>query len=86
MGNLVTNIDLRAEEAVRVAIQSRRPHDMITGEELPSTTTTGAEVRWPIDPLDGTPDYIRAIPYIPTSVALSDLAIGVWLAGAVPAT
>lgn len=85
IGNLVTNIDMRAEEAVRSTIQSRRPHDMITGEELPPTSSSFAELRWSIDPLDGTTNYIRGIPYFATSVGVCDLETGVWLAGAVAA-
>lgn len=85
IGNLVTQIDVLAERKVRAAIESRRPHDMVTGEELPSTTSAEAEMRWSVDPLDGTTNYIRGIPYFATSVGVCDLHTGEWLAGAVSA-
>ncbi|MGY4708599.1 inositol monophosphatase family protein [Mycolicibacterium sp. CBM1] len=84
-GNLVTNVDLDAERAVRGLIESRRPDDEITGEELPPTGRQHhAGIRWSIDPLDGTTNYTRGIPYYATCVGAVD-AEGRWLAGAVVA-
>ncbi|WDF34313.1 inositol monophosphatase [Arthrobacter agilis] len=85
----VTAFDLAAERAVRGVIIDSRPHDVITGEELgttvPAGPSTGADrVRWSIDPLDGTTNFIRGILYYATSVAVADAA-GTWLAGVVHA-
>ncbi|WP_207760604.1 inositol monophosphatase family protein [Mycolicibacterium sphagni] len=84
-GNLVTDVDVEAEHAVRGVIQSRRPTDEITGEELPpSGRHQAAQVRWSIDPLDGTTNFTRGIPFYATCVGAVDAA-GRWLAGAVVA-
>lgn len=84
----VTAFDVAAERAVRDVISRSRPHDVITGEELgttvPDRTTGAGQVRWSIDPLDGTTNFIRNIVYYCTSVAAAD-ADGRWLAGVVHA-
>ena len=84
-GDWVTAFDVAAEEAVRTAIRRARPDDVITGEEHGTTRPeqpTG--LRWSIDPLDGTTNFIRNIVYYATSVAVAD-SDGVWLAGVVHA-
>lgn len=84
----VTVFDVAAERAVRTVIQDSRPHDIITGEELGTTVPSGGQdgirVRWSIDPLDGTTNFIRNIVYYGTSVAAAD-EDGTWLAGVVHA-
>ncbi|MHA7277882.1 inositol monophosphatase family protein [Arthrobacter sp. Hz1] len=84
----VTAFDLAAERAVRNVISRSRPHDVITGEELgttvPDRASGAGRVRWSIDPLDGTTNFIRNIVYYCTSVAAMD-ADGQWLAGVVHA-
>ncbi|MHA7155289.1 inositol monophosphatase family protein [Arthrobacter sp. TMN-50] len=84
----VTVFDLAAERAVRDVISRSRPHDVITGEELgtsiPDRASGAGRVRWSIDPLDGTTNFIRNIVYYCTSVAAMD-ADGQWLAGVVHA-
>ncbi|WP_231743129.1 inositol monophosphatase family protein [Mycobacterium sp. GA-2829] len=83
-GDVVTPVDRAAEEAVREAIHEVRPADSLLGEELPAHTgTSGFE--WVIDPLDGTTNYTRLIPYFATSVAVRRISDGAWLAGAVAA-
>ncbi|MHA7209871.1 inositol monophosphatase family protein [Arthrobacter sp. MDT1-65] len=84
----VTAYDIAAERAVRSVLADSRPHDIVTGEELGTTVPTGRHdgdrVRWSIDPLDGTTNFIRNIVYYGTSVAVAD-ADGTWLAGVVHA-
>src|SRR5699024_3365189 len=75
----------------REVITAYRPHDAISGEEYGHTEpATPSGYRWSIDPLDGTTNFIRAIPQFCTSVAVEgpgeDGDEGVrWLAGAVVA-
>ena len=84
-GNLVTNVDIAAERAVRGVIEALRPTDEITGEELPPAgQQRSAPARWSIDPLDGTTNFTRGLPYYATCVGVAD-ADGCWLAGAVVA-
>jgi myo-inositol-1(or 4)-monophosphatase len=67
----VTDYDRRAEQAVREVITAYRPHDAISGEEYGHTVpATPSGYRWSIDPLDGTTNFIRAIPQFCTSVAV----------------
>lgn len=84
-GDWVTAFDIAAEEAVREVITAARPDDAITGEELGTSVGDNfSGIRWSIDPLDGTTNFIRNIVYYCTSVAACD-AEGNWLAGVIDA-
>ncbi|MET4061590.1 myo-inositol-1(or 4)-monophosphatase [Arthrobacter sp. UYP6] len=84
-GDWVTEFDTAAERAVREVINRRRPRDTVTGEELDASVPANASgIRWSIDPLDGTTNFIRNILYYATSVAAVN-DDGVWLAGVVHA-
>ncbi|MDV3124798.1 inositol monophosphatase [Mycobacterium sp. 21AC1] len=83
-GDVVTAVDRAAEEAVRAVLLDARPDDSVLGEELPEQRGIG-ELQWVIDPLDGTTNFTRRIPYFATSVAVRRIDDGRWLAGAVSA-
>lgn len=66
--DVVTAMDLAAEELLRASIAEHRPADGILGEEgglLPGTSG----VTWVIDPIDGTVNYLYGIPAYAVSVA-----------------
>jgi myo-inositol-1(or 4)-monophosphatase len=66
--DLVSEADLHAERAIREVLHRRRPDDSILGEEGDEVTgTTG--LRWVVDPLDGTVNYLFGIPQWCVSVA-----------------
>ena len=66
--DLVSEADLHAERAIREVLHRRRPDDSILGEEGDDVTgTTG--LRWIVDPLDGTVNYLFGIPHWCVSVA-----------------
>jgi myo-inositol-1(or 4)-monophosphatase len=66
--DLVSEADLHAERAIRDVLHRRRPDDSILGEEGDDVTgTTG--LRWVVDPLDGTVNYLFGIPQWSVSVA-----------------
>jgi myo-inositol-1(or 4)-monophosphatase len=66
--DLVSEADLHAERAIRAVLHRRRPDDSILGEEGDDVTgTTG--LRWVVDPLDGTVNYLFGIPHWCVSVA-----------------
>jgi myo-inositol-1(or 4)-monophosphatase len=68
--DLVSDADLAAEAAIRDVLASRRPGDSILGEE--GGATGEGELRWLVDPLDGTINYLFGIPVFAVSVACED--------------
>jgi myo-inositol-1(or 4)-monophosphatase len=75
--DLVSDADIAAESAIRDVLASRRPGDAILGEEGGVSAGTGAAVadtglRWVVDPLDGTINYLFGIPAFAVSVACED--------------
>lgn len=85
LGDVVTDVDRRAEQTIRSYISARRPDDAITGEELDATGDDASRYRWSIDPLDGTSNFVTGIPYFGSSVAVYEVESGRWVAGAVNA-
>ena len=77
--DLVSDADLAAEAAIRDVLRSRRPDDAILAEE--GGTTAGGAVRWVVDPLDGTINFLFGVPTWGVSVACEDADGG--LAGVV---
>jgi myo-inositol-1(or 4)-monophosphatase len=71
--DLVSDADIAAERAVRNVLAARRPDDMVVGEEEGASGGAG-ELRWFIDPLDGTINYLFGIPVFAVSVACEDAA------------
>ena len=60
--DVVTKMDRRAEALIRSRILAERPGDAILGEEEGQTgDTAGAPVRWVVDPLDGTVNYLYGL-------------------------
>jgi myo-inositol-1(or 4)-monophosphatase len=78
-GDLVSQIDAEAERAIVEGITSARPSDAILGEEgTDRAGTTG--VRWIIDPLDGTANYVAGYPAYAVSIGIEvddEPAVGV---------
>jgi myo-inositol-1(or 4)-monophosphatase len=79
----VSDADRAAEWAIRALLAQRRPRDAILGEEGGETTAAGeaSGVRWVVDPLDGTVNYLFRYPQWSVSVAAEDA--GGTLAGVV---
>jgi myo-inositol-1(or 4)-monophosphatase len=60
--DVVTEMDRRSEELIRSRILAARPSDAVLGEEGGQTgDADGAPVRWVIDPLDGTVNYLYGL-------------------------
>jgi myo-inositol-1(or 4)-monophosphatase len=60
--DVVTEMDGRAEELIRARILVARPDDAILGEEGGQVEgTADAPVRWVVDPLDGTVNYLYGL-------------------------
>ncbi|WP_307813445.1 inositol monophosphatase family protein [Streptomyces sp. N35] len=66
--DVVTEMDIAAEKLITGLITERRPHDGILGEEGASIEGTSG-VRWVVDPLDGTVNYLYGLPTWAVSIA-----------------
>ncbi|MFJ8906355.1 inositol monophosphatase family protein [Streptomyces sp. NPDC102351] len=78
--DVVTEMDIAAEKLITGLIAERRPEDGILGEEGASTAGSSG-VRWVVDPLDGTVNYLYGLPTWAVSIAAEQ--DGVTVAGAV---
>lgn len=68
--DLVSEADLAAESAIRELLGRERPTDAILAEE--GGETGAGELRWLVDPLDGTINFLFGIPAFAVSVACED--------------
>ncbi len=66
--DVVTEMDRAAERLIRDRIEAARPGDSILGEEG-GQTGLGGPVRWIVDPLDGTVNYLYGLPDWAVSIA-----------------
>jgi myo-inositol-1(or 4)-monophosphatase len=66
--DLVSAADHEAERAIRAVLQRRRPDDAILGEEGGDVAGTSG-LRWVVDPLDGTVNYLFGVPQWCVSIA-----------------
>jgi histidinol-phosphatase len=64
---IVTDADRAAEEAMRQRIHRGRPGEGVVGEE---GGADGGDVRWVLDPIDGTQNFVRGVPVWGTLIAL----------------
>jgi myo-inositol-1(or 4)-monophosphatase len=69
--DVVSEADYAAEHAIRELLATRRPGDAILGEEG-GETQMGEGLRWIVDPLDGTVNFLFGVPQWCVSVAVHD--------------
>lgn len=67
--DLVTQADLAAQEVVRRHVLGAFPEHGFLGEEG-AAEPDGRDYRWIVDPLDGTTNYVHAVPHYAVSLAL----------------
>jgi len=66
--DMVSEMDRAAEAYVGRTLADRRPDDAVIGEE--GTTRGGTSgIRWVVDPLDGTTNYLFGVPAFAVSIA-----------------
>ncbi len=77
----VTVADTETERLVRARLDELRPGESILGEEGGGAAAGEGEVRWVVDPIDGTVNFVYGIPAY--AVSLAAQIDGVSVAGAV---
>lgn len=65
--DLVTEIDLACEQAVRRILARHTPDIPVLGEEEGGSE---AKTRWVVDPLDGTTNFVHGFPFYAVSIGL----------------
>ena len=66
--DVVTESDRSAERLIRRALLDARPDDAVVGEEGDDEPGTSG-VRWIVDPIDGTVNFLYGIPQYAVSIA-----------------
>ena len=66
--DLVTEVDRATEHWLVEQLAVRRPHDAVLGEEQGGRDGTSG-VRWVLDPIDGTVNFVLGLPVYAVSVA-----------------
>lgn len=69
-GDLVTEADRAAEDAVLAVLKRHVPEHPILAEESGQLGDRQSEFLWAIDPLDGTTNYAHQYPFVAVSIAL----------------
>nr|WP_161556699.1 inositol monophosphatase [Micromonospora acroterricola] len=80
--DLVSQADREAERAIRAVLAAHRPDDGILGEEDGSVEGSSG-IRWIVDPIDGTTNYLYGRPDWAVSVAAARVDGDELLAGVV---
>ena len=78
--DLVTEADLLAQQIIVDTIRARFPAHQILSEEAPAAEGEDIECQWFVDPLDGTTNYARGIPFFSVSIGVvsqGELTVGV---------
>ena len=70
--DLVSDADRAAETAIAAVLAARRPGDGLIGEEGTANRSGVTGLRWVVDPLDGTVNYLSGIPLWCVSIACED--------------
>lgn len=67
--DVVTVMDTAAEQLIVDALLAARPDDAVLGEESGASRPSRSGVRWVIDPIDGTVNYLYRLPPYAVSIA-----------------
>jgi myo-inositol-1(or 4)-monophosphatase len=70
-GDLVTEADLAAEQAVLAVLEAETPELGVLAEESGRRPGQGSPLEWCVDPLDGTTNYAHRYPFFATSIGLT---------------
>lgn len=67
---MITNIDKAVEHLIIDIIRKAYPEHTIISEMAGVLKSKEADIQWIIDPIDGTENFVRGLPYFSTSIAL----------------
>jgi myo-inositol-1(or 4)-monophosphatase len=70
-GDLVTEADVAAEQAVLAVLEQETPQLGVLAEESGRRPGQGSGLEWCVDPLDGTTNYAHGYPFFGTSIGLT---------------
>ena len=70
-GDLVTEADVAAEQAVLAVLERDTPELGVLAEESGRRVGSGSPLEWCVDPLDGTTNYAHRYPFFGTSIGLT---------------
>jgi myo-inositol-1(or 4)-monophosphatase len=70
--DFVSNIDQKAEFIIRDVIQQAYPTHSILGEEQGFTENEESNTVWIIDPIDGTQNFIKGLPFFAVSIGIKE--------------
>ncbi|MBI5560967.1 MAG: inositol monophosphatase [Deltaproteobacteria bacterium] len=74
--DIVTEMDIMAENLIVAAIRERFPdHGILTEESTEAMPLHGSPYRWIIDPLDGTTNYAHGYPAFCVSIAFEEKGV-----------
>ncbi|MBU2665908.1 inositol monophosphatase [Actinoplanes bogorensis] len=68
--DVVTGADRAAEELIRSALLALSPHSTVIGEEGGAAPGRDDAPVWVVDPIDGTYNFVRGIPFFAVSIGL----------------
>jgi myo-inositol-1(or 4)-monophosphatase len=72
LADWVTETDLAVERHVRAAVLGRFPHHRVVGEEYGTSGGESPPASWYVDPVDGTTNFVHALPWSSFSIAIVD--------------
>lgn len=70
--DFVTEIDLKAEQAIIETIRKAHPDHAILAEESGAHSSGESDVEWIIDPLDGTTNFVHGFPAFGVSIGIAE--------------
>ncbi|MFM8488256.1 MAG: inositol monophosphatase family protein, partial [Bacteroidota bacterium] len=80
LNGLVSYVDRTAEEMLVEQLSGLLPESSFITEEETVTQSSGSGLKWIIDPLDGTTNFLYGVPHFSISVALqsdNELILGI---------
>ncbi len=67
-GSIVTNADTESERIILTNIRRSRIKSIVNSEEAGTLNYGSRDIIWALDPLDGTLNYVKRIPYFAVSI------------------